>query len=177
MAQQTISAPVNPRPFGLPDPNAGATRSQPTPIGPNSYKKRVDEDPDNARKFSPNYPVEYAYPFPADGSRGLPTIKTGPSTLPYGHRVEGPVDYANVKGISLKPDPKLSGAGADPGHGSVINRNLAGGASLDLEGNPVLPFKRGSLAPPKIPPTPENPFGLPGPDTGPDLLRAVLGPE
>gem|GEM_PF-5727969 len=69
--------------------------------------------------------MEYSYPFPTDGSRGLPAIKSGPSGLKAGQKPEGSIDYANVKDAAV---------------------------------------------------TPENPFGLPGPDSGTDLRRSVLGP-
>ncbi|MDB5105300.1 MAG: hypothetical protein JWP91_2989 [Fibrobacteres bacterium] len=174
-----ISAPINPRPFGLPDPNAGARRGLPEPVGPNAYKRLVEMDPSNADRYSPNYPVEYAYPFPTDGSRGLPTILSGPSRLRAGEKLEGPIDYANTGDIALRPDSHLEGlpAGNALGRSASVSRFLPGGAPPDAEGKPTLPHKGNAIAPPKLPSTPENPFGLPGPDGGPDLMRSVLGPD
>lgn len=172
-----ISEPINPRPFGLPDPNAGARRNLPEPVGPNAYQQLVSRDPANADKYSPNYPVAYEYPFPTDGTRGLPTVTTGPSLLHAEHRVGGPVDYDNVKDVTIKPDPGV--AGETPGlfRTASVSRYLPGGAPSLEDGSPTSPKRRESLAPPKLPSTPENPFGLPGPDGGPDLMRSVLGEE
>jgi hypothetical protein len=172
-----ITGPINPRPFGLPDPNAGARRNPPEPVGPNAYHGLVERDPANADKYSPNYPVQYEYPFPTDGTRGLPTVTTGPSLLHAEYHVDGPVDYANVIDVTIKPDPRV--AGETPGlyRSTSVSRYLPGGAAPDADGSPTSPKRLESLSPPKLPPTPENPFGLPGPDKGPDLMRSVLGEE
>ena|SRR5258706_11441609 len=169
-----ISDPINPRPFGLPDPNAGALRNLPEPVGPNAYANLVRKDPANADKYSPNYPVAYEYPFPTDGSRGLPTIHTGPSLLHREHKVSGPVDYAKIPDASIRPDPQVPGAVADLYRSGSISRHLAGGSPSDADGKPTIPRRRDSLSPTKLRPTSENPFGLPGPDGGPDLLKSVL---
>lgn len=172
-----ISAPLNPRPFGLPDPNTGAGRGLPEPVGPNAYRELAERHPGDRDRYSPNYPVEYHYPFPLDGSRGLPTIATGPSLLPPGRRVEGPVDYASIPDLVLAPDRRLSGEAPllGPEQSSSVGRYLAGGAPPDAAGGPTLPKRAFAFPPPGLPPTPENPFGLPGPATGPDLHRDVLG--